>query len=147
MALLDLFSRRKKEFGKKPPRGKADRPLRENKKEEMIKKISTSEAKIAGSLPAVKASSLAAKTILAPHVTEKAVSAKSNNSYVFKVDKNANKILIKRAVEDLYGVNVERVNILTVPAKKRFVLGRSGKKSGYKKAIIVVKEGQAINLT
>ena len=71
------------------------------------------------------------------------------NQYVFNVFPKANKIEIKRAVEKLYNVTVERVRVINIPPKKRR-LGRTegfrkGLKTGYRKAIVALQKGQTID--
>jgi large subunit ribosomal protein L23 len=82
-----------------------------------------------------------------PCITEKSSRLENDNFYIFKVEKDANKKLVKEAVENQYKVEVERVMIVNIPKKKKFE-GRkiAGFKSGYKKAIVKVKEGQKIEL-
>jgi large subunit ribosomal protein L23 len=83
-----------------------------------------------------------------PCITEKSSRLENDNFYVFKVEKNSNKKLIKEAIESQYKVEVEKVMIVNIPPKKKFE-GRkiAGFKSGYKKAIVKIKEGQKIELT
>ncbi|OHA08996.1 MAG: 50S ribosomal protein L23 [Candidatus Sungbacteria bacterium RIFCSPLOWO2_01_FULL_59_16] len=85
--------------------------------------------------------------VIAPHVTEKASLASGRGWYAFRVRADANKIIVKRAVEDRYGVTVERVRILR-RRPKRIRLGRiEGRTPGFKKAMVKVKAGQTIELT
>lgn len=85
-----------------------------------------------------------------PLITEKA-SALSENAgkYTFLVEKKANKVEIKKAVEKMYGVNVEEVNtaIIASKPKNRNTKTRviSGRKSSYKKAIVKVAKGETID--
>lgn len=80
------------------------------------------------------------------HITEKASMMAKDNQYIFRVFPRANKSEVKKAVKEVYGVDVIVVKIINVP-KKRRRLGRSvGWKSGYKKAIVTVKQGQTIDL-
>jgi len=82
-----------------------------------------------------------------PHVTEKAgMLADKNNSYIFKVNSSANKNEVKSAVQDLYGVAVENVNIINIPRKARRVGRNEGFKSGFKKAIVKLAEGERIEI-
>jgi len=71
------------------------------------------------------------------------------NRYAFVVDQKANKIEIKKAVESFYGVKVEDVNTMRVPAKNKSRNTRTriitGRKSGYKKAIITLATGESID--
>ena len=84
--------------------------------------------------------------VLNPHVTEKATNGNILNKYTFKVAKNSNKIEIKKAIEKLYKVKVSSVNIQNIPSKKRQIGRYMGTKSGFKKAIITLKEGQKIEV-
>ena len=85
--------------------------------------------------------------LISPCITEKAVGASSlGNFYVFKVNGDANKIEIKKAVEDKYKVNVIQVRTVNVPRKKVRRGRIEGFKPGYKKAIIKLKEGQKIEM-
>jgi len=86
------------------------------------------------------------KILIEPHITEKTTDLEKKNQYVFKVFPKANKTEIKKAIEDLYKVEVLDVKIINV-LKKRRRLGRiSGWKKGYKKAIVKIKEGQKIEV-
>jgi len=81
-----------------------------------------------------------------PHVTEKATDLVKKNQYVFKVFPEANKTEIKKAIEDLYGVDVESVKTINVPRKQRRLGRIKGWRKGYKKAIVKIKEGQKIEV-
>lgn len=86
-----------------------------------------------------------------PIVTEKINKQTDKlNRYCFAVDKRANKLEIKKAVEDFYNVRVNEVNTMVVPAKakSRFTKAGtlSGRKSGYKKATVTIAEGESIDL-
>ena len=81
-----------------------------------------------------------------PQVTEKATDLTKENQYVFKVFSETNKVDIKKAVSELYGVDVLDVKIIKVPAKKRRLGRISGWRKGYKKAIVRLKEGQKIEV-
>lgn len=81
-----------------------------------------------------------------PHITEKATDLIKQNQYVFKVFPEANKIEIKKAIEDIYGVDVISVKIIKVPARRRRLGRISGWRKGYKKAIVKIKEGQKIEV-
>jgi len=80
------------------------------------------------------------------HVTEKAGNLNALNQYVLKVAAKANKIEIKKAVEKMYGVRVDRVMISVMPAKKRRLGRQEGEKSGFKKAIVKLAEGHKIEI-
>ncbi len=86
------------------------------------------------------------QVLLAPQVSEKATYiADKNEQVVFKVDRSATKPEIKAAVELLFKVDVESVQVANVKGKvKRF--GRmTGRRKGWKKAFVCLKPGQEIN--
>lgn len=88
--------------------------------------------------------------IVKPIVTEKmTMLGEKLNRYGFEVQKDANKIEIKKAVEALYSVTVIEVNTLIVAPKRksRYTKGGvvNGKTSAYKKAIVTLKEGEEID--
>lgn len=85
-----------------------------------------------------------------PLITEKASAlSEKAGKYTFLVDKKANKVEIKKAVEKMYGVNVEEVNTAVMPSKpknrntKKAII--SGRKSSYKKAVVKVASGETID--
>jgi large subunit ribosomal protein L23 len=81
-----------------------------------------------------------------PLITEKAHNLSAIGKYVFLVDKKANANEVKKIVESHYKVNITKVNMLNVKPKRRR-LGRSiGVKSGYKKAVVTLKEGQKLDV-
>lgn len=91
------------------------------------------------------------EVLIKPILTEKANSQQETlRRFAFKVARKANKLEIKKAVEDFYGVNVVDVNTAVVPAKaksrftKKGIL--SGRKPAYKKAMITLAEGENIDL-
>ncbi|MCO6477911.1 MAG: 50S ribosomal protein L23 [Phaeodactylibacter sp.] len=92
-----------------------------------------------------------AKTILIkPLITEKAeMLSEKGNKYSFVVSKDANKIEIRKAVEDMYQVTVESVNTMILPAKEKNRSTRSGiirgRKPAYKKAVVTLTEGEEID--
>ena len=83
-------------------------------------------------------------------VTEKAAELSANfNQYTFEVAPNANRKEVAQAIEEVFGVTVTKVNILIKKPKiksDRSRRGRPGKKSGHKKAIVSLKEGDKIEL-
>ncbi|NBT08750.1 MAG: 50S ribosomal protein L23 [Chitinophagia bacterium] len=89
--------------------------------------------------------------LIKPILTEKANGQQEKlRRYAFKVDRRANKLEIKTAIEQFYGVNVLEVNTLVVPGKNKTRSTKagiiSGIKSGYKKALVTVAEGETIDL-
>ncbi|MDQ3822009.1 MAG: 50S ribosomal protein L23 [Actinomycetota bacterium] len=86
------------------------------------------------------------EVLLAPVVSEKSYSHIPERKYTFRVHKDAHKTQVRQAVEQLFGVKVERVNILKVqPKPKRRGLIK-GTKPGWKKAIVQLREGETIEI-
>ncbi|MEW5907842.1 MAG: 50S ribosomal protein L23 [Patescibacteria group bacterium] len=84
------------------------------------------------------------KILIAPHVTEKATLLGGKGVYVFKISPRANKIMVRRAIKETYGVIPQKINIVYAPSKRRFVKGKYGTRTGFKKAIIYLKEEDKI---
>ncbi|KAA5549387.1 50S ribosomal protein L23 [Adhaeribacter rhizoryzae] len=84
-----------------------------------------------------------------PLVTEKMTALNEKGKYAFEVAKTANKVEIKKAVEKLYGVTVEKVSTMRVQGKLKVKNTKagvvSGRKPSYKKAIVSLKEGEFID--
>lgn len=74
--------------------------------------------------------------IIRPIITEKSMNLMGDKKYTFEVAKDANKIEIKKAVEELFGVKVEKVYTMNIRGKKRRVGRYEGKKPDWKKAIV-----------
>jgi len=84
--------------------------------------------------------------LLAPHVTEKSTRvADQNKTYVFKVQKGADKGTIKRATEAMFSVKVDSVRVMNVKGKMKRAGGRPGGRSSWKKAYVTLVAGFDIN--
>lgn len=89
--------------------------------------------------------------IIKPIVTEKqtAITEKMPNRFGFRVSPDANKLQIKKAVEDLYDVTVVDVNTINYAGKSKSRYTKSGvingKQAAYKKAIVTLKDGETID--
>lgn len=81
-----------------------------------------------------------------PIATEKATGLASVNKYVFAVKAGTTKPEIKKAVKEVYKVDVADVNIVSHHSKHKRVGNIRGKQSGYKKAIVTLKKGQKIDV-
>lgn len=135
MALLDIFKKKKGEVKKIEKAEKPKKTIEE--KPRKVEVASPKPKKILGQ---------AYRVLRKPHVTEKATDLTSKNQYVFEIFADANKNQVRKAVEDVYGIDVEKVRIINI-AKKRRRLGRTqGWKQGYKKAVVKIKEGQKIEV-
>lgn len=84
--------------------------------------------------------------IVKPVVTEKSVDLMAENKYCFKVAKKANKIEIKKAIEEIFKVRVIDVHTMNVKGKEKRVGRNVGMTSGYKKAIVTLAEGDTIEI-
>ncbi|MDI6453452.1 50S ribosomal protein L23 [Peloplasma aerotolerans] len=84
--------------------------------------------------------------IKAPIITERTTQLiESQNKYTFKVDRKANKVEIKKAVEIIFNVNVLSVNTINVLPKFKRMGKYEGYKNAYKKAVVKLAEGQKID--
>ncbi|MCL4459404.1 MAG: 50S ribosomal protein L23 [Chloroflexi bacterium] len=81
-----------------------------------------------------------------PIISEKSMLLSGQNKYTFEVAREANKIGIKKAVEQIFKVNVVAVNIIKVPGKPQRVGRHHVVTSPWKKAIVTLKEGQRIEI-
>lgn len=83
------------------------------------------------------------KILLSPHLSEK-----SAGQYIFEVAKYANKLDIKAAVEKLFNVTVKSVNVLNLKGATARKFGRAaGRQASWKKAYVVLNEGQQITIS
>jgi len=92
-----------------------------------------------------------AEVLIKPILTEKAnLQQEKLKRYAFKVNKKANKLEIKKAVEDFYGVSVVDVNTLVAPGKNKTKFTKAGFIKGvrpaYKKALVTLAENDTIDL-
>lgn len=76
-----------------------------------------------------------------PIITERSMSGVENGKYVFEVARDAGKIEIKKAVETIFGVQVARVNTITLPGKEKRMGAFVGKTPKRKKAVVTLKPG------
>ena len=79
--------------------------------------------------------------IIRPIITERSMAGAAEKKYVFEVAPNAGKIEITKAVEEIFGVKVAKVNTMNVPGKaKRLGAARPGRTKDWKKAIVQLTE-------
>jgi large subunit ribosomal protein L23 len=84
--------------------------------------------------------------LLSPVVSEKSYAGLADRRYTFKVHKDAHKTQVRQAVETLFGVRVERVNIIKVQPKPKRRGMYSGTRPGWKKAVVQLREGDTIDV-
>ena len=88
----------------------------------------------------------AGQVILAPIVSEKSYAASVRGSYTFRVHNDAHKTQIRQAVEELFEVKVERVNVIKVQAKPKRRGSIKGTRQGWKKAVVQLRAGDTIEI-
>jgi large subunit ribosomal protein L23 len=148
MSIFDRFKKTKKEPEKEakyePKEEKAVKKedvkgaeVKESREEKIIKLPKRVEK---------KAFSEAWHILQSPHVTEKSGMLAEHNHFVFKVSPSANKQQIKKAVQDLYGVAVDKVTVVNIPRKARKLGKSQGFKSGYRKAMVKLAPGEKIEV-
>jgi large subunit ribosomal protein L23 len=86
------------------------------------------------------------QVLLAPVVSEKSYSLINDRKYTFKVHEDAHKTQIRQAVEELFDVKVESVNIVKVQSKPKRRGFTRGSRPGWKKAIVQLREGHEIEI-
>ncbi len=153
MPILDFFKKKKKPV--KEPLVKKEKPFVDKAlegKKEIKKEEEKKEEKKPLDLEVEKKKTRRKRVLVAPnvlkspHIAEKSTKLAEINQYVFKIYPKANKIEIKKAVEEIYGVDVLKVRIIKVPRKRRRLGRTTGWRKGYKKAIVRIKEDQKIDI-
>ena len=86
------------------------------------------------------------QVLLAPVVSEKSYSLINDRKYTFKVHEDAHKTQIRQAVEELFEVKVQSVNIVKVQSKPKRRGYIRGSRPGWKKAIVQLREGHEIEI-
>ncbi|MBW7936029.1 MAG: 50S ribosomal protein L23 [Flavobacteriales bacterium] len=90
-----------------------------------------------------------ATNLIKPIITEKMTAMAAKQRYGFRVDKRANKLEIKTAIESMYGVSITDVNTMNYIGKKSVRYTKrgfsSGRKNAFKKAIVTLKDGETID--
>ena len=84
--------------------------------------------------------------IIRPVISEKTTEMMEDNKYVFRVARDANKLMIKQALKELFGVSPEKVNVSNVRGKNRRLRYKVGKKTAWKKAIVTLSAGDKIEI-
>ena len=82
-----------------------------------------------------------------PVITEKSTANAQFNKYIFEVRNDANKINIKKTIEDIYKVKVQKLNSLNVKSKPKVFKGQRGTRSDLKRIIVTLKEGNTIDMS
>lgn len=146
MALFD-FLKRKKGGGKDGHdmryREKAKEDARRQEKHagnDIVKNVGEG----ASTASKIYVSDRASRILIHPSVTEKSARLAERGVYTFRTKEGATKNEIKKAVEELYRVRVEKVNVTDTKLKPRMMRGRAGIKQGFQKAIVSLRKGEKI---
>ncbi len=86
------------------------------------------------------------EVLLSPVVSEKSYSLLEDRKYSFRVHPDAHKTQIRQAVEELFGVKVQAVNVIKVQSKPKRRGMMRGRRPGWKKAIVQLREGESIEI-
>jgi large subunit ribosomal protein L23 len=138
---------RKRQPAHRPSKVLPPHPKKEEVEKEVQEREEKQETKRGKIQKEIGKSLIAFRVLKEPRITEKGTRLEDQRQYVFKVLPQSNKNEIKRAIEEIYGVKVKKVNIVRIPRKKRRLGRQEGWKSGYKKAILTLKEGEKIEIT
>jgi len=138
----------KKKAAEVKPEVKEEAAKVEEKVEKKAKKAKEVKVDTSSKKDMAKATNADFSVIISPIITEKSMANIQNfNQATFKVKANANKTQVKHAFERIFKVKATHVSIVNVRPSKTTRGGRyQGKIQGYKKAIITIKSGQAIDL-
>lgn len=148
MALFDIFKRDKHRKAEqrlqRPSKGVLKRA--EKSKTEKSKPVKAVADKPASVKTTASKSDIASQTILNPLITEKTTLLSESGVYVFRISKRANKIMVKQSIKEMYGFQPKKISIINVSSKKRSSRGHAGRKSGYKKVMVYLQEGDKIEM-
>ena len=111
---------------------------------DLVKEPASAKATADKPVPIKEDTGRAYKILGSAHLSEKTNALSASSRYVFKVNPKANKIDVKKAVEQAYDVHVTAVNIVNVKGKKRRMGRTFGQTSDWKKAVVSLKVGEKI---
>lgn len=138
MALFDFLKKLRKKEKDATPR-KIEKVAADSYDKEPAEKKSRETAQVASHAPETF-------ILQVPHVTERARMLAERGQYTFRINPRASKIQVEQAVEKLYNVHVEHVRIVTAHEKPRRRGLTEGVKKGYKKAVVALRKGEAIDI-
>ena len=128
-------------FGKRKNKGVDENVLDMVKDENLVK---TSEKTLEQKALLKQNTGHAHRILHRHHLSEKTNTLSATGRYVFKVAKTTNKIEVRKAVEAVYNVHVDRVNMINVQGKKRRQGRTVGRTQNWKKAVVTLKTGERI---
>lgn len=150
MSILNIFKKEEEEKKKKASSAtkvttKQEKSVSDKKGKKVAVAKKSAESK-KNAKTKVRVGGNAYKVLVRPLITEKAADLGALNQYVFEVYKDANKIEIKKAIKDIYGVVPVKVRIVSVGGKSRKFGRVMGKTKSWKKAIVTLKQGEKIEI-
>lgn len=147
---MGIFNKVKKEKDNKSTGKKSSmKDLYEDKDKQKSEKSKESSVKAVATAKTDKTDAKlgnAYQILVRPLITEKAANLGSEDKYVFAVNKNANKIEIAKAINEVYGIKPIAVNIVRVGGKKVRHGRVQGRRKDWKKAIVTLPKGKTINI-
>ena len=139
---MGLFSKKTKKEEKKDTVKKTESKLKATPK----KAVKKSEPKKAVAKKDVQKAGDAHRFLLRPIISEKATVGASDGKYTFEVSMDANKVAIKKAIQEVYGVMPVDVNIMNKRGKNVRFGRKFGRTKNIKKAVVTLKKGDSIKL-
>lgn len=94
----------------------------------------------------LKDTGIAYRVLRHPIISEKSTHLSDNGQYVFKVHIDVTRAMVKRAIENVYGVRPVKVNIINLDGKTRRFRGLYGKRANWKKAIVILPKDKKISI-
>lgn len=150
MPVLNIFKKKKRteRIESKKPKKKETRPKKIERVKEKVEKKEVEKKPPVPQMPKPRRDEVkvASKVLQSPQITEKATNLQDKGQYVFKVTAASTKPEIKKAIEEVYGVDILKVRTIKVPRRQRRLGRTTGWKKGYKKAIVSLKKGQSIEV-
>lgn len=120
---------------------------RKEKLADLPKKKVVKDLAVASTATAIKdKTGKVSSIIIRPILTEKSTLVEKNNQYLFQVKTQATKPEVRKAVKSLYGVNAAKVNMVNVLGKKVRFGRHGGVQKNWKKAIVILKPGEKIEM-
>lgn len=146
MALFDFKKKVKSDEPAKKVASTVAKKTEEKKPKVDVAKVASAKSQVSDTVSSGKD---LARVLIQPRITEKATISQDKGVYVFNVDLRANKKDVSDAVAHLFKVTPIKINMTRVPSKKIAVRSRRGKtgvKSGGKKAYVYLKKGDSISI-
>ncbi len=135
MSIKDLFAKQNQTKQSKPKTAVSAKPKTDEKKT-VAKNVSITK----------NTALFSHRVLLKPLVTEKGAKQTEQNKYFFMVSDKANKIMVKQAIVETYGIWPVAVNILRIKGKKVRFGRREGARKDWKKAVITLPQGKSIDV-